>query len=779
MGLVTVGESAKNPFDGWDRYHGDEAWRQADTLFEVDKPLVGAFDTETNGLHIIQAKPFLIVFGWMYPGKDYGRVFTFQPTNENMKRFHTLAKKLKLLIAWNIKFDLHMLRNIGWECTHPNLCEGMALARLTVEALSASDKNGDRLSLIHIAKRYVHPLAAEAEDQLKKIRNDLRKRRRKPLAAVLRTIPVEGQFSEAGRQLKWSLKRIEQYEKNIELGRGALPQQVQELLEEFEKDHPDPTYEDIFNEAPSEMIRYAQDDVIAVLEIYRKTAPVIVEREQKKILFSENALILPLYKMERTGLKVNRQYLYDSRLKLKKVIIEKRKRLCELAQTDVTVGQHAKIKEIFVNRWGLNLEKTDKKHINQVFHTEDGEAKEFAGLIRQLRRLEKWISVYCDRVLDMSSFDGRFYTQINQCGAVSGRVSSDAQQFPKDRILTDEGVRYEEKNGPGTAPREMEIFFPRRAFEPTDRGKAEGYTSIHLLDFSQIELRNQAHYTILCKSPDVNLCRAYMPFDCVDKEGRTYDYEDPQRRLEWNQKEWFLPDGTPWVKTDVHSETTHNALAELKYRCLKKYEVYETTEQTPKEAVAMFGLRLNQQTFSTARSRGKTFNFMANYGGGIGAAMDTLEIPEIIAKALLNGYRTAFPGVTIYQHKIYRAYLKKGYVHNHYGRRYYLQDNRKAYKLANYVIQGTATGDLMKECILKIDRFLEPYKTRMVLTVHDELQFEVWKGEEFLIPQILDIMQNHPWHLVPIVSDPEVTYTNWAEAQKADEVPQVEEKTSA
>lgn len=772
--LNPAGKSAPNPFECWDRHHGDKAWAKAESLFETDKPVVGAFDTETDGLHIIQSQPFLIVFGWLFRGKEYGRVFTFPPSEQNMQRFHKLAKKLKLLIAWNIKFDLHMLRNAGWEYTTPNLCEGMALARLSVEALSASDKDGDSLSLKHMAKRYVHPTAADAEAEIKKIKTKLKNERRKPLKAILRTIPVEGEVDKRGNPIKWSLKRIEEYEKNIELGREALPTQVRELLEEFEE----PTYKDIYHAAPEKMVRYAQDDVVATLAIYCKTRPMILERNQKEVLKRENNLILPLYQMERTGLKVNRQYLMESREKLKKAIIGKRKRLCELAQAEVTVGQHVKLKEIFLNRWGLALEKTDKKHINQVFHTEEGEAKEFAGLIRQLRRLEKWISVYCDRVLEMSEFDGRFYTQINQCGAVSGRVSSDAQQFPKDRILTDEGVQYEEKNGPGTAPREMEIFYPRRAFEPTDRGQAEGYTSIYFLDFSQIELRNQAHYTILVNGGDPNLCRAYMPFGCKDEKGNPYDYRDPQRRQEWDQKKWFLPDGTPWVETDVHGETTHNALVELRYRCLKKYKTYESTEKTPKEATNMFGFVLDEKAFKKARYKGKTFNFMANYGGGVGAAMDTLEIPEIIAKALLNGYRTAFPGVTQYQQTIYKAHAAKGYVHNHYGRRYYLRDNRKAYKLANYVIQGTATGDLMKECIIEIEKFLRPYRTRMILTVHDELQFEVWKGEEHLVPQILGIMQDHPWHLVPIVSDPEVTYTNWAEAKDVEIQPNKEESVA-
>jgi DNA polymerase-1 len=97
-----------------------------------------------------------------------------------------------------------------------------------------------------------------------------------------------------------------------------------------------------------------------------------------------------------------------------------------------------------------------------------------------------------------------------------------------------------------------------------------------------------------------------------------------------------------------------------------------------------------------------------------------------------------------------------------YDRRYYLDDNNKAYKLANYCVQGTC-ADMLKECIIKIDKLLEYYKTRFIMNIHDELQFEVWKGEEFLIPQILDIMQGHDWHEIPIVADVEVTFNTWAD----------------
>ncbi len=102
-----------------------------------------------------------------------------------------------------------------------------------------------------------------------------------------------------------------------------------------------------------------------------------------------------------------------------------------------------------------------------------------------------------------------------------------------------------------------------------------------------------------------------------------------------------------------------------------------------------------------------------------------------------------------------------------YGRRYYLKDNNKAYKLANYLIQGTC-ADMLKECIIEIDQLLKDWKSRFVMTVHDELSFYIAAGEEHLVSKIKSIMETHTWHLVPLVSDVEVTTGAWVNKIKVE-----------
>lgn len=91
-----------NPYKLWKQTHLSTL-SNAEVFFNKDNPIAGGFDTETTGLHIKKDKPFLIQFGWLVPNTDFGRVFTFYPTPENMKVFFELAVKLKFCVAHNIK----------------------------------------------------------------------------------------------------------------------------------------------------------------------------------------------------------------------------------------------------------------------------------------------------------------------------------------------------------------------------------------------------------------------------------------------------------------------------------------------------------------------------------------------------------------------------------------------------------------------------------------------------------------------------------------------------
>jgi DNA polymerase-1 len=310
-------------------------------------------------------------------------------------------------------------------------------------------------------------------------------------------------------------------------------------------------------------------------------------------------------------------------------------------------------------------------------------------------------------------------------------MSSNFQQFPKNALYSLDG---------------QELFHPRKAFTV----KGGNYESIVYIDYDQIELVTQAHYTLLVSGGDINLCRAYMPFRCHHYlTGDTYNFKNPSERARATEKQpngesaWLTEDGKPWTKTDLHSMTAHKAYPDV-----------------PMDS---------EEFKKVCRPKGKTTNFASNYGGGPGALTDTLDISWEEAEQLVNGYNEAFPGVIEYQNKIIEAHAKKGYVHNHYGRRYYIQDKYRAYKLANYVVQGTA-AEALKEAIIVLDEYLKDKKSKMVIPIHDEIQFDIWKGEEWVIPELLKIMQDaFKWCLVPVTAGVEVTYTSWRDKKEWNE----------
>lgn len=236
-----------------------------------------------------------------------------------------------------------------------------------------------------------------------------------------------------------------------------------------------------------------------------------------------------------------------------------------------------------------------------------------------------------------------------------------------------------------------------------------------------------------------------MPFKCTHKtSGEVYDYRTEEQRERWKEQDeerhslWLTEDGTPWIPTDLHTMTAMKAYP----------NVPVDSEEFQK----------------SCRPKGKTTNFASNYGAGPNALVSSLGISWQEAEILIDGYNKAFPGVITYQEKVTKRHAQRGYVENHYGRRYYLKSNRDAYKLANYIVQGSA-ADALKMSIIEMDKFLANKKTRMVLPVHDEQIFAVHVSEQGIENELRDIMiRAFDWCLTPVNVGIDKTTTTWGAA---------------
>ena len=162
------------------------------------------------------------------------------------------------------------------------------------------------------------------------------------------------------------------------------------------------------------------------------------------------------------------------------------------------------------------------------------------------------------------------------------------------------------------------------------------------------------------------------------------------------------------------------------------------------------------------RAQAKTTNFAVLYGQGQAALSRRLGIPRAEASRFIEKYFQTFPGLTTFLDQTVKKARGGEAVRTLLGRRRFLptisSENRglraQAERIAkNTPIQGTA-ADIMKLAMIHIARKLEAasLRTRMVLTVHDELVFEVPEGEEAQVgPLVRDTMESAIKLDVPLV----------------------------
>ena len=174
------------------------------------------------------------------------------------------------------------------------------------------------------------------------------------------------------------------------------------------------------------------------------------------------------------------------------------------------------------------------------------------------------------------------------------------------------------------------------------------------------------------------------------------------------------------------------------------------------------------------RRQAKTANFGIIYGISAFGLAQQLDCSRSEAKALIDGYFAAFPGVIDYIERQKQLAREQGYAVTLFGRKRYLPDilshNATVRSFAernavNSPIQGTA-ADIIKMAMVTIHHRLkeEGLKTQMIMQVHDELNFNVPVNEVDRVREIVvSEMQNVVHLTVPLIADCGVGI-NWLQA---------------
>jgi DNA polymerase-1 len=185
----------------------------------------------------------------------------------------------------------------------------------------------------------------------------------------------------------------------------------------------------------------------------------------------------------------------------------------------------------------------------------------------------------------------------------------------------------------------------------------------------------------------------------------------------------------------------------------------------------MFKLKKSSKKWKVMRYLAKTLNFLVIYGGRERRLQETiydqtegeLSIPLEDCADHVQAYWEAHPDLQTLFDTIAEEVARTGGVTNPYNRFSPVQAS-KSYVGVNYLIQGTA-ADYLKKAMLKCDAILKGKRSNMLMTIHDELVFEIHYTEKGLVPLLRDAMEDYDTFDVPLTASVEMGY-RWGKKKK-------------
>jgi len=190
-------------------------------------------------------------------------------------------------------------------------------------------------------------------------------------------------------------------------------------------------------------------------------------------------------------------------------------------------------------------------------------------------------------------------------------------------------------------------------------------------------------------------------------------------------------------------------------------------------ASKVFGVPLEAVT-REQRSHAKTVNFGIIYGVSAFGLSNQTDLSRAEAKALIDTYYESYPKLKAYMNRQVNFARENGYVETVMGRRRYLKDinaNNAIVRGAaernavNAPIQGSA-ADIIKLAMIDIQKRIETqgFQTKMLLQVHDELVFDVYKPELDQIRELVTTAMENAYSLSVPLSIEIGTGENWLQA---------------
>ncbi len=236
----------------------------------------------------------------------------------------------------------------------------------------------------------------------------------------------------------------------------------------------------------------------------------------------------------------------------------------------------------------------------------------------------------------------------------------------------------------------------------------------------------------------------------------------------------FVPAGPDYVLLSAdYSQIELRIIAALT-REAGLIEAFEANEDIHTATAAkVFGV-FPEMVTPEMRRKAKMVNFGIAYGISSFGLAQRLNIPRREAAAIIEEYFRQFPGIRAYMDRTIESARELGYVQTVTGRRRYIRDihsrnmnvrGSAERNAINAPIQGTA-ADMIKIAMIRIQEDIrnKGLKSRMLLQVHDELVFDLYRKEE---AEVRAILQDRMTKAIPLEAPIVVdigTGRNWLEA---------------
>jgi DNA polymerase-1 len=649
------------------------------------------FDTETTGLNIIKDKPFMFQYGLVDEQLKLVESKWFN-VNDTVSRdvFHQYLKTIPTIVGHNIKFDVHMAINNGFDIElfhNKNFIDTAVLARLVIDHDTQTDKTFST-ALKNLGVRY---LGIDSNQDERVLKMELSRLVSEHKTKMKEYFIAQGVWDETQSQTTQT-KILNDIYLNWNKVFHLYPQLVK-VRKAFIKANPEPTYEQCSN-----VVTYGLNDIKLTHGLLKLWYPKLVKLDQVETLRRLSNVIMPLVVMERQGLAVDVQQVLNDRAKIV-AELDKTKIVDSRTNTELSIGQHAKLKELYEFESGLELNSSDKETRSEI---ED--LSPAAKAANYIAKLDKYLNTYVRSILDkLTDVNGelRVFTQYNLAGTVTGRLSSDFQQFPKEPITLADGYEVNIRSWFIVPKNEKYMFY---------------------FDYSQMELRLQCEWTnIVNGKPDINMARAFSPYKCIQRNGKHYLEEDPTKE---------------WKPTDLHTLTAKNAFPNIDE---------------------------SDSNWNSYRQLGKRTNFAVNYGAAAPKIQQALKVDFPTAQALVNGYKKAFAGVVDFGAWIKRRVYITDNIPNLLLRRYYSRNKHQLQNWLVQGSGADILLLKLREIFNYIKD--KPHWKYMITVHDEIGFVCSDINEQQLDKEVKDIQKimTHTMSAVDIISDVEYTKTKWSE----------------